>query len=233
MNIVGEVGAEELPDVIRPLLKSFTIVLVAECSIDYEGRAASKAGRAYRLIIIKQDGTVLVHESGGREPLNWQPKATVRVWYGDDVAYVEAVRARPKERLLIKLYPPITVLAARLGQRGLELFGSESDIVDVIARNPSMVEEGARLVTREARTPYGRADLVLRGRDGALIVVEVKRSRADVPAVYQLMRYVEYFRGLGFEVRGYLASPSLTPAASKALSKAGLGHVRVGPPKKR
>lgn len=229
---MGEVGVEEFPDVLRPLLKSYTVVLVAECSIDYEGRAASRAGRAYRLIIIKQDGTVLVHESSGREPLNWQPKAAVRAWSEGGVAYVEAIRSRPRERLLIKLHPPITVMAARLGQRGLELFGSEGDIVEAIARNPGIVEEGAKLVTREARTPYGRADVVLRGRDGALIVVEVKRSRADVPAVYQLMRYVEYFRGLGFEVRGYLASPSVTPAAAKALGKAGLGHVRVEPPKK-
>lgn len=230
---MGEIGADELPDTLRPLLKSYTVILVAECSIDYEGRAASKAGRAYRLIIIKQDGTVLVHESSGREPLNWQPKATVRAWSEEGVAYVEAVRSRPRERLLIKLYPPITVMAARLGQRGLELFGSENDIVEVIAMNPRIVEEGARLVTREARTPYGRADVILRGRDGALIVVEVKRSRADVPAVYQLMRYVEYFRSLGFDVRGYLASPSVTPAAAKALSKAGLRHVRVEPPKRR
>ncbi len=230
---MGEIGADELPDTLRPLLKSYTVILVAECSIDYEGRAASKAGRAYRLIIIKQDGTVLVHESSGREPLNWQPKATVRAWSEEGVAYVEAVRSRPRERLLIKLYPPITVMAARLGQRGLELFGSENDIVEVIAMNPGIVEEGARLVTREARTPYGRADVILRGRDGALIVVEVKRSRADVPAVYQLMRYVEYFRSLGFDVRGYLASPSVTPAAAKALSKAGLRHVRVEPPKRR
>ena len=230
---MGEVGAGELPDILRTLLKSYTIVIVAECSIEYEGRAASKAGRAYRLIIIKQDGTVLVHESSGREPLNWQPRATVRSWSGDGLAYLEAIRSRPRERLLIKLYPPITVMAARLGQKGLELFGSESDMVDEIARNPGIVEEGAELVTREARTPYGRADVVLRGRDGALIVVEVKRSRADVPAVYQLMRYVEYFRSLGFEVRGYLASPSVTPAAAKALGKAGLRHVRLEPPKRR
>ncbi len=230
---MGEVGADELPDTLRPLVKSYTVILVAECSIDYEGRAASKAGRAYRLIIIKQDGTVLVHESSGREPLNWQPKATVRAWSEEGVAYVEAIRSRPRERLLIKLYPPITVMAARLGQRGLELFGSENDIVEVIAMNPGIIEEGAELVTREARTPYGRADVILRGRDGALIVVEVKRSRADIPAVYQLMRYVEYFRGLGFDVRGYLASPSVTPAAAKALSKAGLRHIRVVPPKRR
>ncbi len=230
---MGEVGADELPDTLRPLLKSYTVILVAECSIDYEGRAASKAGRAYRLIIIKQDGTVLVHESSGREPLNWQPKATVRAWSEEGVAYVEAIRSRPRERLLIKLYPPITVMAARLGQKGLELFGSENDIVEVIAMNPGIIEEGAELVTREARTPYGRADVILRGRDGTLIVVEVKRSRADIPAVYQLMRYVEYFRGLGFDVRGYLASPSVTPAAAKALSKAGLRHVRVEPPKRR
>lgn len=206
---------------------------MAECSIDYEGRAASRAGRAYRLIIIKQDGTVLVHEAVGREPLNWQPKAAVRAWSDEGIAYVEAVRSRPKERLLIKLYPPIMVMAARLGQKGLELFGSESDMVEVIAADPGIIEEGAKLVTKEARTPYGRADIILRGRDGALIVVEVKRSRADVPAVYQLMRYVEYFQGLGFEVRGYLASPSVTPAAAKALGKAGLRHVRVEPPRKK
>lgn len=233
MNIIGEVSAEELPEVLRPLLKSYTVILVAECSIDYEGRAASKAARAHRLIIIKQDGTVLVHESRGREPLNWQPRANVRAWSNEGVAYVEAVRERPRERLLIKMYPPIAVIAARLGQKGLELFGSESDIVSAIAMNPGIVEDGARLVTREARTPYGRADVILRGRDGALIVVEVKRSKADVPAVYQLTRYVEYFRGLGFEVRGYLASPSVTPSAAKALIKAGLRHVRVEPPKRR
>ena len=57
--------------------------------------------------------------------------------------------------------------------------------------------EGAILVAREVSTPYGRVDLILRDRDGKLIVVEVKRSRADVDAAHQLRRYVEYYSKLG------------------------------------
>ncbi|MCD6324269.1 MAG: DUF91 domain-containing protein [Desulfurococcales archaeon] len=225
----GCVPPEELPDAIKRFFRATTIILFTNCSLRYVGRASSLAERAWRVVIIKEDGTVLVHEGRGRNPINWQPKAYVTAEYRDGEAVIKAVRARPHEELEIRIHEDSYLLAVRLSAGKFLLKGSEEDLVEKVAGNPSLVEEGAVLVSREVSTPHGRIDVVLRGRDGKLILVEAKRSSADIDAVYQLRRYVEYYRSLGVDAEGVLASPSVTPKAKKLLSKYGFRHVEVTP----
>lgn len=204
-------------------------MLISRCAINYVGRAASKAGPAKRLIIIKEDGTVLVHEGKGREPINWQPKASIHFITSDDKIVLVARRAKPKEELRIELLENPYVLITRLTTAKFTLFGSELDIVNEIAKNPGLIEEGATLVSREVSTPHGRIDVVLRGKDGSLILVECKRSRADIDSAYQLKRYVDYYTKLGIKPRGVLAAPQISPQALKYLNKEGLKYVKIEP----
>lgn len=232
-EVIGCVERTEIPNIIKRWFRVATIVLSVKCSIEYEGRASSKASSAWRLIIIKEDGTLLIHGPEGRNPINWQPKAYVTARIEGDKVIIEALRRHPKEILKISVESDADIMIVRLGHGRFLLHGTEKEIVDYIARNPHVVEVGAQLVSREVSTPHGRIDVVLRSATGDLILVEVKRSTADIDAVYQLNRYVKYYESLGIKVRGVLAAPALSPAAEKALAKLGFKYVKVKvtPPK--
>ncbi len=229
LEIAGCVTPDEIPDLIKKYFRSATITIFAKCSISYVGRASSTASDAWRIVIIKEDGTVLIHEGKGRNPINWQPKAYVRAERIGEEALIKASRVKPKEELEIRINGPAYFLVARLSTGKFLLKGSEEDLVQKIAEEPTIIEEGATLISREVSTPHGRIDLVLRGKDGKLILVEAKRSSADIDAVFQLRRYVEYYRSLGVEARGVIASPYITPGAEKLLNKYEFKHVPVLP----
>lgn len=227
VEYLHEVTPEELQYIIRKWFRAATIVIIARCRLRYSGRAASEAGEAFRLIMIKEDGTVLVHEGVGREPINWQPKAQVIVNDLGDVAEIVAIRSKPKEELRIEILGTSTVLITRLTTAKFVIERGEKDLIDKVSSNPSIIEDGSQLIAREVSTPHGRVDILLRGKDGSIVVVEVKRSVADVDAVYQLRRYVEYYNALGLTVRGVIAAPRISPKALKLAQKFGLSYVSV------
>jgi len=68
--------------------------------------------------------------------------------------------------------------------------------------------------------------------DGNLVVLELKRRKADLHAVSQLKRYVEALSKEHGNVRGILVAPSLTSGAKKLLEKEGLEFRKVQPPKR-
>lgn len=224
----GEVDPPELVEIVNRWFRRATIVVIARCSVEYSGRAASTANEAPRLVVLKKDGTLLVHGATGRDPLNWQPRSEIYARSVDDeIAEIRAVRTSPREEVCVRVRGRSWVLVADLSSAGLSLFGSEDDIVDELSRSPSLVLGGATLIAREVSTPYGRVDLLLRDASGNLVVVEVKRSRADVEAAYQLYRYVEYYRRLGLSVTGILAAPDASSQAIKYLGDHGLRFVKL------
>jgi len=227
VEYLHDVSPEELQYLIRKWFRAATMVIVTRCRIHYSGRASSEAGEASRLVIIKEDGTVLVHEGTGREPINWQPKAQVFVREVEGKTEIVAIRSRPREELRIEVLEPSSVLITRLTTAKFILEKSEKDLVDKIASNPSIIEDGAHLIAREVTTPHGRIDVMLRGRDGKVVVVEVKRSLADVDSVYQLKRYIEYYRSLGIDAKGVIAAPKISPKALKLAQKLKLNYIRI------
>lgn len=221
----GSIKLEELHQLVKKWFRHATILIIGECEVDYSGRASSRASSSWRLIIIKEDGTVLIHESVGREPINWQPNSYVTTELKEDSLVIRAVRSRPREELVIRLKGECEALIAKLGTGKFVMSGTERDIIEFLADNPRIINEDAELVSREVPTPHGRIDLVLRGKDNTLILVEVKRDIADVEAVFQLRRYVEYYTSLGVSsVRGVVVAQSLTPTARKLLSDFGLEY---------
>ena len=48
-----------------------TIMLIGRCTVVYDGRTASAVGSGERLLVLKSDGTSLVHEATSHDPLNW------------------------------------------------------------------------------------------------------------------------------------------------------------------
>ena len=202
------------------------VVMLATCSVEYRGRAASKLGEGDRLIVIKPDGCVLVHRPYGSQPVNYQPEGSiVRVREAGGRLLIVASRSRPREELVIEVTRLIHVAAAEMRDSAeLEMWGSERDVRDAIAANPAEFL-GEKLVPVDAEVKLSRgsyADLLMVDERGNFVVVEVKREEAGVEAVYQLKRYVEHVRrALGPNVRGVLVAPSITKRALAVLSKEG------------
>jgi len=174
----------------QALARGLVIVMNAKCSIEYDGRASSTASEAWRLIIIKPDGSVLAHTNEGYQPLNWQPPGS-RVYFNNNE--VIAIRQRPREVLRIRVSEVAWVEYAIASEGVFKLMGTHEDVKEWVIRNlPSVTGcPDARLVGTEVETPpAGVIDVLARGC-GETFVIEVKRGVVDLNAVSQLKRYVD------------------------------------------
>jgi RecB family endonuclease NucS len=193
-EVLIEPSATDAEKVVREgLLRKDCIVLVGSCIVNYFGRASSILPRGERVVILKPDGTVLVHQKEKREPVNWNPpgcRASARAV--DGMLQITSVRTRPREVLVISF--DSLKMASRFSlhdEEELYLFGTESQIVEEVVKNPSLIEEGFRPITKELRTEYGMIDLYGVDKQGNVVVIEFKRGRAGLDAVSQLKRYVD------------------------------------------
>ena len=199
--------------------------VVSECEVLYSGRAASVAEAGDYLVIVKRDGSVQVHGHRSVKPVNWQPQTDdIFVGVEDGVAVMRAERFHPEEMVRVAFLSPALAQALELREaNGFVLMGSEAEMQRALARHPDIIEPGLEVLDRELPTDVGGIDLFARDADGALVVVELKRSKAHQEAVHQLSRYVESVRRMAAEpVRGILAAPAVTGPALNQLGSLGL-----------
>jgi RecB family endonuclease NucS len=187
-------------------------LVVARCSVTYEGRLAAHLPEAIRLIMVKADGCVAIHADGGAyKPLNWMNAPNTLV---EQEGRWEVFNPRG-ERLLITLHEVLSDLDVELGvDPGLVKDGVEMHLQIMLAEKPWVLEEGLSLMRREYPTDLGPVDLMCTDRYGALVAVEIKR-RGELDSVEQLTRYLDR---LNLDprlrpVRGILAAQAITPQA--------------------
>lgn len=200
-------------------------MLVAECSIDYVGRVHANLPLARRLILVKADGTLIVHADAGGKPLNWM-SAPCRIEEREGSWTVTGANG---DRLEISIERVVSDETIELGaEPGLRKSGSEAELQALIAATPEAVIPGARLIAREFPTDLGPVDFLLRGPDGSTLVVEVKRV-AEIAAVEQLTRYVQRLRRdpTLTPVRGVLAAHTIKPQARTLASAREIECVEV------
>ena len=187
-------------------------LVIARCSVHYDGRLAAHLPEAVRLIMIKADGCVAIHADGGAyKPLNWM-NAPNRLSEEDGVWTV----ANPAgEKLTITIHELISDTDHELGHDpGLDKDGVEAHLQELLAASPQVLGDGFRLVRREFPTDIGPVDLLCRDAEGNAIAVEVKR-RGEIAGVEQLTRYLQFLnqdRALA-PVRGLLAAQVVRPQA--------------------
>ncbi len=192
--------------------------------MDYSGRLDAHLPRATRLIMVKADGSVLVHSDGGSyKPLNWMsPPARLAEVAPDEedaeagvTARWEVTAAKTDDRLVIRLFEIISDASVDLGaDPGLTKDGVEAHLQELLAEQVEVLGPGFRLVRREYPTPIGPVDLLVRDAAGAAFAVEVKRV-GGIDGVEQLTRYLDMLDRdpLLTPVRGILAAQQIKPQA--------------------
>src|SRR3954453_2651853 len=189
-------------------------LIVARCSVDYSGRLSAHLPEALRLIMLKADGSVLVHaDAGGYKPWNWMTPPTAVIEEGDTIS---VRKVKGEDQLEITLHEVVSDVthAMDFDADRLSKDGGEADLQEALAAAPHYCGEGFRLVRREWQTDIGPVDLMCRDEADACIAVEIKRI-GTIDAVEQLGRYLERIRRDPAKAgcRGGLAAQTVNPQA--------------------
>lgn len=190
-------------------------IVVARCTVDYVGRLTAHLPEADRVIIIKADGSVLIHADGGSyKPLNWMsPPCTLRETDSDPLTW--EVTNKAGESLVIRIHAISHDSEHALGiDPGLVKDGVESHLQVLLAEHLDVLGIGYSLVRREYPTAIGPVDLLCRAPGGAHVAVEIKR-RGEIDGVEQLTRYLELLNRdpLLAPVDGVFAAQEIKPQA--------------------
>ena len=168
-------------------------LVVARCQVDYAGRLTAHLPMATRVLMIKADGSVLVHSDGGSyKPLNWMsPPCTLREGVTEDGQVEWTVTSKTEDTLRILLEEIHHDSSHELGiDPGLQKDGVEKHLQALLAEHPATLSPGLTLVRREFPTAIGPVDLMCRDAEGLSVAVEIKR-RGEIDGVEQLTRYLE------------------------------------------
>ncbi len=208
----------------------YVIVLFGNLCAHYEGRARAELELAPRILILKPDGTLLIHESTKREPVIWQPpRALCYASVENGVLVVKSTRTNPPESVRIEI-PSIYFLGMFkvASTPSYRVIGTEKDLVDFIVSNVEVIEQGLQVLAREYQTPVGNIDILARDKDGNLVVIEVKRGQAGPEAVHQLKRYVDFIQSRNEgKVRGILVAQDISSLAYRYLRDYGFKFARI------
>lgn len=213
-------------------------VVIARCSVDYQGALEAHLPLATRLLMVKADGSVLVHSDGGSyKPLNWMaPPCSMAQVDPDEVEREEGVEqvwmvrhAKRDDTLRVKLYEVIHDSSHELGiDPGLVKDGVEAQLQALLAEHIHTLGDGFTLLRREYPTAIGPVDILCRDPGGATVAVEIKR-RGDIDGVEQLTRYLELLNRDPHlaPVQGVLAAQLIKPQARVLATDRGIRCVTL------
>jgi Predicted nuclease of the RecB family len=188
-------------------------LLVARCEVRYSGRLNAVLPEAVRLLILKDDGSVLVHDdAGGYKPLNWM---TAPTFVEDEGERLVVRKLKTEDVLEIRLVEILSDVVHDMGESAaLQKDGVERQLQEELAAAPASLGEELTLVRREWATEVGPVDLMCRDEDGQWVAVEIKRV-GTIEAVEQLTRYLAFIRADPAKTacRGILAAQTFKPQA--------------------
>ena len=201
-------------------------LVIARCSVDYGGRLTAHLPEALRLLIVKADGSVLVHSDGGSyKPLNWMsPPCRLSEEPGK-----WTVTNKAGETLTITIYETVSDTSVNLGvDPGLVKDGVEAHLQELLAGQLHLLGDGWRLIRREYPTPIGPVDIMCRDSDGAHVAIEIKR-RGEIDGVEQLTRYLDLLNRdpLLAPVHGIFAAQEIKPQARVLAADRGIRCVTL------
>lgn len=201
-------------------------LVIARCTVDYSGRLTAHLPEAVRLIMVKADGTLAIHSDGNAsKPLNWMVAPNVLETSEDHWSVTNG----KGEQLTISISEILEDVTHDLGEDpGLQKDGVEAHLQALLAKQPSVLEEGLVLIRREFPTDIGPVDLLCASAQGQTVAVEIKR-RGDIDGVEQLTRYIERLNldSRLAPVRGILAAEQIAPQARVLAASRGVEAIEV------
>jgi RecB family endonuclease NucS len=201
--------------------------------VDYAGRLSAHLPLATRLLVVKADGSVLVHsDSLSYKPLNWMSApCTIAIFDPDpeqaDAGVIEIwkiAQAKTADLLVISIHQIVHDTSHDLGREpGLQKDGVEADLQRLLAEHIELLGDGYRLVRREYMTAIGPVDILATDALGASVAIEIKR-RGDIDGVEQLTRYLELMNRdpLLAPVTGVFAAQEIKPQARTLAADRGI-----------
>lgn len=199
-------------------------LVIATCSVDYAGRLNAHLPLATRVVMMKNDGSVLIHSDGGSyKPLNWMsPPCSLEILEPEDAHREVGVKEiwrvihhKTADILLINVHEVVSDHTHELGEDpGLIKDGVEAHLQALLAEQIELLGEGFQLVTREYMTAIGPVDILATDEGGSHVAIEIKR-RGEIDGVEQLTRYLELLNRdpLLAPVSGVFAAQEIKPQA--------------------
>ncbi|HYD03137.1 MAG TPA: endonuclease NucS [Alphaproteobacteria bacterium] len=219
------------------LERNETVIIGASCEVSYYGKVESYLHTGDRIIIVKNDKTILVHQPSGVNPINYMKEGTeVKITVENDKIILKAKHLFLKDFLDAKIHKIQFYNSHKLEDGAdIEVVGSEKDMSDMIYDNPLIIEKGFKPFSREEHTKFGFIDVFGTDKNGKVVVIECKRDNADFKAVSQLHRYIQKIaksKGIKEDaIRGIIAAPKISSNAKTMLEEHGYSFVSVSPPK--
>ncbi len=217
---------DETLEVIKEGLNKKLILVVGNCRVRYDGRATSKLSKGDRLLIIKKDGTFLVHQNKGMTAINYQgPGSVVNAELKENFLKVKSERrGKLKEKIEVDFFHVDFASGFDLtDDEQISVYGSEKDLSNLLLQDLNLIEPGLTPLKQESSSSKGRMDILAEDANGKLVVIELKRRKAEFSAVTQLKRYVEEMeKRKNKKVRGVLCAPGISKNALSMLEKMGL-----------
>ena len=205
-------------------------IIIGTCFVEYQGRASSKLLKGKRLVILKSDKSISIHENRLVRQTNYMMDAITscklnKSENGNEIEIISK-RLKPKEIIKTTFYEIEDVNNYNLPMSNdLRLSGSEKELNDALMDDLSFLEPGLRPINQQQVFRKGVCDIVAEDSEGRFVVIELKRRRADYAAVTQLKRYIEQIEKMkGVKTRGILLAPEIRKSALELLQSYGLEY---------
>lgn len=211
---------DSLIEILTDHLTKHTILLVGICDSIFDGRIKSTLPKGERILLIKRDSSILLHNATGMRPVQWQKQKAGKVSFmisSEKLLVMESYRPKTDESFFIRFHEVFfaSILKIKEALEGAYVIGDEKDFVDALIAHPDLIEQRLTVIKREKEIPFGFIDIFAEDKDGNEIVIEVKKQAATLADAQQLYRYIEYFKSQGKNLRGILVATHI-PEKAKA-----------------
>lgn len=186
-------------------------ILIADCEVNYDGRASTQLERGVYLIIYKPDKSLAIHGSKSTHPLNYQNGGT-EITYDENNSTFTA--KNKNETVIIRVFDIIdNLLIPELSENNVKIIRSEKDLVDKLEKNIGLYVDNVKSKTREASTAYGSIDFLVIDNNDVHHIFEVKRGKIAISGCGQLTRYANFYKSLGKVTKEYMVGPNISQKA--------------------
>lgn len=223
---------EALRHVKAGIARHKTVILAGDCSVDYAGRASSTLEPGERIVIIKSDGSALVHRPRDYSPVNWQPPGSLfNTKLSEAGLTIRVFRRKEQETMEIRFTRLSMVAVLDLVDAGeFTMWATENDMQEAILYKPELLEEGFRPITKEKHVDPGFIDIMGVDKDGTLVVVEIKRVKVNKDVVLQLKKYMDVIDlDANRKVRGIIVAPEIGNGVEELVKSHGYEFKQLSP----